>query len=71
MTNELEDLATKGKTENGNRVRIYVSHINFEATYSYVETNNIQLSLIRVYSINSITQWTMKSFCKLKNGFSL
>ena len=66
LTNELEDLATKGKTENGNTVRIYVSHINFEATYSYVETNNIQLSLIRVYSINSLTTMDNEIFCSLK-----
>ena len=55
LTDELEDLASKGKTEAGNSVHIYVSHINFEATYSYLEADSVQLSLIRVYSINSIT----------------
>ena len=54
LTDELEDLASKGKTEAGNSVHIYVSHINFEATYSYLEADSVQLSLIRVYSINSI-----------------
>ena len=43
-----------------------MSHINFEATYSYVETNNIQLSLIRVYSINSLTTMDNEIFCSLK-----
>ncbi len=55
LTDELEDLASKEKTEAGNSVHIYVSHINFEATYSYLEADPVQLSLIRVYSINSIT----------------
>lgn len=40
LTDELEDLASKGKTEAGNSVHIYVSHINFEATYSYLEADS-------------------------------
>ena len=36
LADELEELAINGKTADGNRVRIYVSNINFEATYSYV-----------------------------------
>lgn len=66
LADELEELATKGKTDDGNKVRIYVSHINFEATYSYVETNNIHLSLIRVYSINSLTTMDTGIFRSLK-----
>lgn len=42
LADELEELAINGKTADGNRVRIYVSNINFEATYSYVDTNNLQ-----------------------------
>ena len=34
LADELEELAVNGKTADGNRVRIYVSNINFEATYS-------------------------------------
>ena len=63
---ELEELAINGKTADGNRVRIYVSNINFEATYSYVDTYNLKLSLIRIYSINSITTMDNEIFCTLK-----
>ena len=66
LTDELEDLASKGKTEAGNSVHIYVSHINFEATYSYLEADSVQLSLIRVYSINSITTQDCGMFLSLK-----
>ena len=66
LADELEELAINGKTADGNRVRIYVSNINFEATYSYVDTNNLQLSLIRIYSINSITTMDNEIFCTLK-----
>ena len=54
-------------TEAGNSVRIYVSHINFEATYSYLETSSLQLSMIRVYSINSITTQDSEMFNSLKD----
>ena len=64
---ELEELAMRGKTEAGNSVRIYVSHINFEATYSYLETSSLQLSMIRVYSINSITTQDTEMFNSLKD----
>ena len=50
-----------------NSVRIYVSHINFEATYSYLETSSLQLSMIRVYSINSITTQDSEMFNSLKD----
>lgn len=66
LVDELEELAINGKTADGNRVRIYVSNINFEATYSYVDINNLQLSLIRIYSINSITTMDNEIFCTLK-----
>lgn len=67
LVDELEELAMRGKTEAGNSVRIYVSHINFEATYSYLETSSLQLSMIRVYSINSITTQDSEMFNSLKD----
>ena len=44
----------------------YISNINFEATYSYLETSSTQLSLIRIYSINSITTQDPEMFRGLK-----
>ena len=66
LTDELERLAIKRKTDFGNDVHIYVSQINFEATYSYLETSTLQLSLIRVYSINSLTTQDVQMFQSLK-----
>ena len=66
LTDELESIAMKGKTDFGNDVHIYVSQINFEATYSYLETNLMQLSMIRVYSINSLTTLDAQMFRSLK-----
>ena len=55
LIDELEDLANNGKYATGNEVNIYISNINFEATYSYIESNSVQMSMIRVYAINSLT----------------
>lgn len=41
LTDELEKLAIKGKTDFGNDVHIYVSQINFETIYSYLETSTL------------------------------
>lgn len=63
LLDDLENIASKGKFETGKDVHIYISNINFEATYSYVETSSLQLSLIRIFSINSITS-SDKDMCK-------
>ena len=66
LIDEMEALAARGKSKAGNDVRIYISNINFEATYSYLETSSTQLSLIRIYSINSITTQDPEMFRGLK-----
>lgn len=66
VVDDLEELAARGKSKTGNDVKIYISNINFEATYSYLDTSSIQLSLIRIYSINSITTQDSEMFRGLK-----
>lgn len=50
----IEHLSSKGEFSNGRKVYFYLSNINFEATYSYIEKANYRISLLRVYSINSM-----------------
>ena len=50
----MEYLSLKGEFSSGNKIEIYLSYLNFEATYSYIEKENFQISLFRVYSINSM-----------------
>ena len=66
LTDELEELAGKGKYETGNDARIYISNIKFDATYSYVATSNSHISMIRIYSINAITTQDDGMFRSLK-----
>lgn len=67
LVDELEVLSTRGKSETGNDVKIYISNMNFEATYSYLQTNSLQISMIRIYSINSITTQDKGIFSSLKD----
>lgn len=67
LLDELESIATKGKFPTGNEVQIFISNINFEATYSYVQSKALQVAMIRVYSINSITSQDPEVFCSLKD----
>ena len=41
-------------TANERFEKAWVSNISFEATYSYIEKHDYQVSLLRVYSINSM-----------------
>lgn len=64
LLNELEEVATIGMfPKTRNNVNVYISNIDFEATYSYAGTENLEIGMIRIYSINSITSLD-KAFCK-------
>lgn len=54
LLTDLEHLSIKGEFNEGHELYIYLSNIDFEATYSYVSRKDYQISLFRVYSINSM-----------------
>lgn len=54
LLTDLEHLSIKGEFSEGHELYIYLSNIDFEATYSYLSRKDFQISLFRVYSINSI-----------------
>jgi hypothetical protein len=54
LLRELELVSEKGAFHNGNLLSVYLSNVDFEATYSYVEKNGFQICFLRVYSINSM-----------------
>lgn len=68
LLHELEQLSVKGEFNNGNKVAIYLSNINFEATYSYIEKGDFQISLFRVYSINSMDSQNQQ-ICTLQKSW--
>ena len=50
----VEHLSIKRRVQRKQEVSFYLSNISFEATYSYIEKHDYQVSLLRVYSINSM-----------------
>lgn len=66
LLDELEQIAACGSYKTGNEVQVYLSNINFEASYSYVETSKYHLSMIRIFAVNSITSRDDKVFDNLK-----
>lgn len=67
LIDELEATASKGAYRNGNEINIYLSNINFEAGYGYVESDSYFISTFRVYSINSFTSKDPEVFATMKN----
>lgn len=51
---DLEEYASKGKFSTGMDLHIYISNVNFEATYSYISSPLMNIAAYRLYSINTI-----------------
>lgn len=52
LVDELEQIASKGEFTSGKKSFLYLSNINFEATYSFIEKGSFQLCMYRLYAIN-------------------
>ena len=63
-----EEIAVNGCfDETGTQVDIYISDINLDANYCYMQINDMFLSTIRTFSINAIMARDKSSFDKIKN----
>lgn len=67
LLDQLEGVALRGYHKPGKKVQIYVSNINFEATYSYVETDSLKISFLRVFSINMLSTTDIDVFNNQKD----
>ncbi len=66
LITDLEKYADKGTYENGNKMDFYISNLNFETTYSYVDTPNYSAVFIRAFSINEIISFDKTLFQNVK-----
>ncbi len=66
LVDDLYNIARNGRFESGKEVKIYISSVNFEATYSYLRASQYCLSMIRIYAINAITTQDLEVFGNLK-----
>jgi hypothetical protein len=63
----IEKIAINGcYEETGNPVSFYISDINLEADYSYVQFKNVYISLVRTFILDSATSLDRDSFEKTK-----
>ena len=63
----LENIASKGRFETGNKVQIFISNINTDTAYSYLETPNIHLSMIGAFTMNYMVSLDTESLQRMKN----
>lgn len=54
MLNDMEECASTGRYLSGKKAYIYVSHISFDSSYTYVEGSDYQASFLGVYYINQL-----------------
>lgn len=61
--NKMEILASRGEySETGNPIQFYISNINFDASYSYLETKKLRISMIRAFILNSVVSLDEKAY---------
>ncbi|WP_163631349.1 hypothetical protein [Paludibacter sp. 221] len=64
--NHLEQLSIHGTTNKGNKVAIYVSNINFETTYTYLQTSEYKLTMLKTFTLNETTSLDEEVFNRVK-----
>lgn len=67
----LEDITLLSKTglykDSGNSLNIYISNTNLSASYCYIQTPKLQMSLLKAFSLNGVTSVDKEIFEMLKN----
>ena len=64
----IEQIALTGCfEETGNPVSFYISDITLDADYSYVKFNDVCISLVRTFILNSVVSTDKSSYEKIKN----
>ena len=63
-----EEIALNGCfDETGNSVEIYISDVNLDASYTYMQLNKIKVCLVRTFVINAVMAKDNNSFEKIKS----
>lgn len=60
---KMEALAARGAyQETDNPIQFYISNINFDASYSYLEAKSLRISMIRAFVLNSVVSLDDKAY---------
>ena len=61
-------MATRGVyNETGNPVLFYISNINFDASYSYLDSLNFRICIIRAFILNTVVSQDEKAYEIVRN----
>lgn len=66
LIDDSDDIAMKGKLENGREIQLYISNVNFDATYGYGMGKDVRLSLVKVCGASLITSSDLNMFELMK-----
>ncbi len=66
LINHMEDLCIRGEFENGHKIDMYISNLTFETTYTYFETSDFLLTLIKTFTLNETVSFDDTVFQKMK-----
>jgi hypothetical protein len=61
-----EKLAIRGSYCNGNKIDLYISGVNFEASYSYLSSQNIHISMIGAFTLGAVCSVDEQACEKMK-----
>lgn len=67
LIDEMETIAARGVFETGKKVQMYISNFNLEATYTYYDAGPDSLSVIKLFSLDSLKTRDAAILDKMKN----
>lgn len=65
----LEELCIYGAYRNNNRVDVYLSSLNFEASYTYMQTEQYKITMVKAHTLSEIVSLNEEVFDKTKKWF--
>lgn len=66
---QLEQLCIHGAFRNNNRVDVYISSLNFESTYTYMQTEQYKITMLKAYTLSEVVSLNEEVFDKTKKWF--
>ncbi|MDU1891466.1 MAG: hypothetical protein E6767_12325 [Dysgonomonas sp.] len=62
----LEKIASSGRSDTGKKIQIYISNVNSDASYSYLETSHLYLSMINAFALNYVVALDKQTLTRVK-----
>ena len=63
---DLEDIAIKGSHANGNKVEMYISNLNLETVYTYLQADELNVTFVKTFTLDEIVSTDSLVFQRIK-----